>query len=164
MATKRKQHTAKVDSVSGTLELASAIADREAIAWPVEIIAPAPTKEERELENAVFRAVIKTRTFRDWDEISIMNAARYSSHMAALLADEKILKEQTSLIPSPNNPKQRIRNPMLDIVTARMSAIRQIAQSLGISSMDNRTVMKSAKATNLLEHSFKEADNSDLLA
>jgi hypothetical protein len=79
-----------------------------------------------------------------------MGVARLSGHLAQQIKDEDTLKRTGGLIKSPNNEKQYIRNPMLDVVSTRQAVINQLNRQLGVSLplIDVSALSNSAKTSN----------------
>jgi phage terminase small subunit len=79
-----------------------------------------------------------------------MSVARLAGHIAQQVNDEDMLKRSGTLIKSPNNERQFIRNPLLDAVSTRQAIINQLSRQMGVSlpTYDPSTLANSAKVSN----------------
>jgi hypothetical protein len=114
------------------------------------MIPPALNETIRQLEVSAFESILSTRSPGDWRPVEIMGVARLSGHLAQQIKDEDTLKRTGGLIKSPNNEKQYIRNPMLDVVSTRQAVINQLNRQLGVSLplIDVSALSNSAKTSN----------------
>jgi hypothetical protein len=119
------------------------------LSWP-NMIPPALNETVRQLEISAFESILSTRAPGDWSPMEIMGVARLSGHLAQQIKDEDTLKRTGGLIKSPNNEKQFIRNPMLDVVSTRQAVINQLNRQLGVSlpNIDVSVLSNSAKTSN----------------
>ena len=119
------------------------------LVWPGMI--PAAINENvRQLELSAFESILFSRAPNDWSPMEIMGVARLSGHLAQQIKDEDTLKRTGGLIKSPNNDRQFIRNPMLDVVSTRQAIINQLSRQLGVSlpSIDIQVMTNKAKTSN----------------
>lgn len=156
----RKQRS---DSISAAIDIA-AKAGQNDLTWPSSV--PAHMNETmRELEVTVYESVLTARPSTAWPSYDLMIVARLSGHVAQLIKDEDTLKRTGTLVRSPNNEKQWIRNPLIDAVTTRQSIVNQLSRQIGISvpSIDIN-VMANAAVTERSINGNRGPDIYNLLA
>jgi len=102
------------------------------IFWP-KLIPSALNETVRELELSAFESILSTRNPTQWKPMEILTVARMAGHLAQQVKDEDALKRSGTLIRSPNNDKQFIRNPLLDAISTRQAVLNQLSRQLGVS-------------------------------
>jgi len=124
---------ARSDSVSEAVRIGSSLeTSREKLIWPHMI--PASLNESvRDLELAIFESTLTSRAPSDWSSYEIISVARLAGHVAMQIKDEDNLKKSGTLIKSPNNNQQFIRNPLLDAISTRQAVINQLCRQIGVS-------------------------------
>ena len=140
------------DSVSEAVRIGTSLeASREKLIWP-NMIPPALKDDMRELELAVFEATLTSRAPSDWSTYEIISVARLSGHVSMQIKDEDYLKRSGTLIKSPNNPQQLIRNPLIDVISTRQAVINQLSRQIGLSlpSVDLNALSNGGRTANTM--------------
>ena len=129
----QKNRKPRSDSISEAVRIGTNLNSVDSfIKWPG--IVPAALQDNfRELELSLFDATITCREAARWSNLEVVSVARLSGHIAMQIKDEDTLKRSGTLIRSPNNEKQFIRNPLLDAISTRQAIINQLCRQLGVS-------------------------------
>ena len=129
----QKNRKPRSDSISEAVRIGTGHNSIDSfIKWP-PIVPAALADNFRELELSLFDATITSREASRWSNLEIVSVARLSGHIAMQIKDEDTLKRSGTLIRSPNNEKQFIRNPLLDAISTRQAIINQLCRQLGVS-------------------------------
>jgi hypothetical protein len=162
MATKRRT---KADTVASAVNIAQALQNKGAtLCWPEHLVKRSSDPAMAEAELEIYELGLKRRSPDQWDGLDLIALARFASTLTQTLHDEEQLKRSGSLIQSPNNPKQVIRNPLLDVVSTRLNHSDKLASRVGFVVDDARTLARGGKTSSAIEGAFKKADSNSLLA
>lgn len=124
---------ARSDSESEAVRIGTSLSmAHEKLMWP-NMIPPALNENVRDLELAIFESTLTSRAPTDWSSYEIISVARLAGHVAMQIKDEDNLKRFGTLIKSPNNNQQFIRNPLLDAISTRQAVINQLCRQIGVS-------------------------------
>jgi hypothetical protein len=162
MTTRKRKRS---DTIQSMLDMSSTLQDGAiSLSWRDDLVPrnPDPVLADRELK--IYEACLPSRFKGDWTPASLIDLARYAGHAASLIQSEDMLRATGDLIPSPNNPAQRVRNPLIDTVSTRQAIVDKLGARLGLFVTDPRSVARAASASSAIEGAFKKADSNSLLA
>ena len=160
MSTARR---AKSDSTAA--QVAAFTKAKQTLAWPAEV-SELPRPEDASRASAIFNRLLAARDLDDWRPSDVLLAAQLAnSHAQADRVTQEI--EATGwVIPSPRNPDQKIRNPLLDALTLISSRQLSLTRALALNGppSDRKTFSKNARTAADARRAVDADDTFSLLA
>lgn len=160
MSTARR---AKSDSVSTAVSAFKRIGLQ--IGWPAQV-SKLPRQEDADRAAAIFGGILEARDPADWRPSNLMLSAQLANTMAQADRITMEIEAEGWTVPSPKNPLQQIRNPLLDALTLISSRQLSLTRALALNGppSDRKTVSKNARTADAARRSIAGDDLESLLA
>lgn len=142
MSTARR---AKSDSTAAQVAAFSKV--KQSVPWPAEV-SPLPRPDDASRALAIFGRLLEARDLDDWRPSDVLLLAQLANAHAQADKITQQIEVTGWTLPSPRNPLQQIRNPLLDALTLVSSRQLSLTRALALNGppADRKTVSKNARA------------------
>ena len=135
------------------------------IPWPAEVTElPEPADSAR--ARAIYARLLEARDLADWRPGDILLVAQLANAHAQADNITQDIERVGWTIPSPKNPLQLLRNPMLDALTLISSRQLSLTRALGLNGppSDRRTISNNRRAAADARDTLERGGPDSLLA